>query len=412
MQPPANGSILWQFCEGKFSRCGGGNGNWWSPTFAMTRNGTLVVAALGKAQTNPKGQRSSPTFVDLRRSSDRGVSFGPSMPLLDGASCTPAVGCGSNVDSTVFNGGTLAHCTATDTLHLVFAVGSPSGNLSIISSTDAGGSWSAARAVTNSQGERWVTSGQVNRGLELQHGPHAGRLVFPREQFLGAAGSKVGVVFSDTHGETFEAGGDMLPPFRQGESAVAEVRVAAQLRPSPCHDHRCCRQLGNGSLIITARNAASKSKPSGDCVGDDICRVFARSDNAGRSWGAQWHVPLSELPSHRCEAAMVSVQLPGHPIGALLFGAPMNATTRADYTIYYSLDGGRAWARGAAVYGGQAGYSSLVVLGGASQASASGSWSVEVGVAFQLGHGIHGVEGGGYDMAFARRTVHIHPSSK
>ena len=109
---------------------------------------------------------------------------------------------------------------------------------------------------------------------------------------------------------------------------------------------------------------------------------------------------------------MVSVQLPGHPIGALLFGAPMNATTRADYTIYYSLDGGRAWARGAAVYGGQAGYSSLVVLGGASQASASGSWSVEVGVAFQLGHGIHGVEGGGYDMAFARRTVHIHPSSK
>ena len=77
------------------------------------------------------------------------------------------------------------------------------------------------------------------------------------------------------------------------------------------------------------------------------------------------------------------------------------------------------------MYSGQAGYSSLVVLasermsvreeaeeeGGVSSGppprSSLSSWRVEVGVSFQLGHSIHGVEGGGYDMAFARRTVTI-----
>ena len=149
--------------------------------------------------------------MELKRSTDAGGSFSAPLPLLDDCA---SVGSGSSCpDSTAFNGGTLVYCNATGAFHLLFSIGNPSGNLSIKSSLDGGVSWTAPRPVTNSKNERFVTSGQVNRGLELQHGPHAGRLVVPREVFLGPSSpanpdtpggfeNKAGVVYSDTHGES------------------------------------------------------------------------------------------------------------------------------------------------------------------------------------------------------------------
>ena len=146
---------------------------------------------------------------------------------------------------------------------------------------------------------------------------HIGRLVVPRELFLGPKPADwptpggfenhAGLIFSDNE-EIWTAGAFLPPPFREEESAVAE--------------------LTNGSLVITARNGQNHSASSLCLDGSgEVCRVFARSDTGGQTWTQTWHVPYSVLPAARCEAAMTSVDLPGHETGLLLFGAPMNTTT-------------------------------------------------------------------------------------
>ena len=48
LPPPPNGTILAHFCGGDYSgRCGGGMGNWWSPSIALIDDSTLVIAAEG-----------------------------------------------------------------------------------------------------------------------------------------------------------------------------------------------------------------------------------------------------------------------------------------------------------------------------------------------------------------------------
>ena len=40
---------LWQFTPSRYHNAG--SGNWWGPTFARTKRGTLLLAALGKVYT-------------------------------------------------------------------------------------------------------------------------------------------------------------------------------------------------------------------------------------------------------------------------------------------------------------------------------------------------------------------------
>ena len=73
--------------------------------------------------------------------------------------------------------------------------------------------------------------------------------------------------------------------------------------------------------------------------------------------------------------------------------------------------GGMSWAWAAALYPSTpaavawTGYSAITAIGEPQRVSAT-AWRVDVGAAFQLGHnlGKH-VEGGGYDMAWARSSV-------
>ena len=127
------------------------------------------------------------------------------------------------------------------------------GNLSVLVSTAAGvaGSWAAAGTAAGADGRHFPSSGQVNSGVQLRHGPHRGRLVVPRELFFGNKPAKwptpggfenrAGVIFSDNE-QTWAAGALLPPPFREEETAVAE--------------------LTNGSLVITARNGQNRSSSS------------------------------------------------------------------------------------------------------------------------------------------------------
>ena len=365
-------------------------GNWWSPSIVVLDGGVVVVTALGKSATSIA--HSTPTFMQAFRSTDHGRTFRPPTTLLP-------------EDGRVYVGGSLAYSASTHHLNFVWTHVNNSGctpacgvgNLSRLVSSDEGASWTDAGQLRGADGRRIISDGQVNSGLKKRHAPFEGRLVLTRELSFGAErpvfptprGFKntAGVVYSDDDGAQWSAGAPMPPPFSEGEAAVAE--------------------LSNGSLVISARNGQNRSDHR-SCA-HEPCRVFARSDDGGASWGHMWHVPYDALPAGDCEAAMAHAELPGHAIGALIIGFNMNTTTddRTNYTLHTSLDGGETWQWASGVYPFWAGYSALGVLGPA-QRVGERSWRVDVGAAFQLGHnlGSH-VETGGADLGWARRALEI-----
>lgn len=387
--PPINGSILAPFCGGAFKgKCGGGMGNWWSPSIAVLGDGVVVVTALGKSHTSTAHE--TPTFMAAFRSTDSGKSFGSQITLLP-------------ENGRVYVGGNLAYAAQTKQLSFVWTMQNNSGckpacgvgNLSRLVSADGGQSWSDAGPLHDGDGRGIFSDGQLNGGLQKHHAPHQGRLVVTRELSYGPEPAVLptprgfkntaGVVFSDDGGKTWSAGAPMPPPFEEGEAAVAE--------------------LSNGSLVISARNGQNRSDHL-TCA-QEPCRVFARSDDGGATWARLWHVPYSALPAADCEAGMTHVDLPGHAAGALIFGFNMNTTTddRTNYTLSTSLDGGNSWQWASGVYPYWAGYSAVEVLGPAQKLTDT-SWRVDVGAAFQLTHnlGSH-IETGGADLGWARRSL-------
>ena len=329
-----------------------GSGCWWGPSFAVTKAGTVLVAAELKLETT---QHEIPTELVMKRSLDGGRSFGATAVLVS----DPTHG-------TVFGGGTFIHAAATDVVFYMYLGASdcnkkldPSCNpsalpLYVIRSHDAGVSWSPPVAVATANGTNHTAGEVVGHGTELRHGAHRGRLLQTVNQWFGA-GPKDGPgyilqvysIYSDDNGATWEQGGYVPLPSIHAEAVAAE--------------------LSNGSLVVSMRNAEPRTPSPGlpnDAVLCDAanvsCRVFARSDDGGSTWGEWWALPTAKLPIYTCQAAFV-----GSPDGKTLYiGAPMNTSTgdRWNYTVYSSSDGGREWTWFAGVYSGPAGYSDMSFL--------------------------------------------------
>lgn len=105
-------------------------------------------------------------------------------------------------------------------------------------------------------------------------------------------------------------------------------------------------ELPNGSVLMTSRNLYGKSSGQGP-------RMFARSDDGGATWAANWSA--YDLPDPYCEGSLLS----DPKTGQLYFGNPSTARWRANYSIHTSHDGGRTWPESVVVYPGGAAYSDM-----------------------------------------------------
>ena len=106
-------------------------------------------------------------------------------------------------------------------------------------STDDGLSWSDPREITadvKRDDWTWYATGPGS-GIQIQHGPHQGRLVIPCDHI--EAGTKryySHVIYSDDHGKSWQLGGS-TPQHQVNECEVVELagRTAdaehAELRP-------------------------------------------------------------------------------------------------------------------------------------------------------------------------------------
>ena len=250
--------------------------------------------------------------------------------------------------------------------------GCPSGNaLTMASSTDDGVTWSDVKVLVD---PFVVGEGELNHGIELQRGPHRGRWVLPycknptpgQDRYAGHALA----AYSDNGGRNWTQGA--LTPAYSGEAAITE--------------------LGNGSLLISFRSEGEHmpSHPHN--------RGFARSDDGGATWAQVWYANDPNRTTGMIDGPSDQGIDRSDKTGAVYFGHPGSCCDRANYTIHRSTDEGATFEFVGVIFPGGAGYSDVHVL----PYDGPGD---RLGVAFQRALNESGVEGGGYNMAWASMAI-------
>ncbi len=211
----------------------------------------------------------------------------------------------------------------------------------VTSSDDNGRTWSKRRDITESAGKPswgWYASGPVH-GIQLQRGPHAGRLVIPcdhRVRGVDSWGSHL--VYSDDHGETWKLG------------AVDTRRAADSLHPNEC----VAVELADGRVYVNARDQNGS---------DPATRCIAYSSDGGQTFDAPF-APEPSITSPVVQNSLVrfSGVDRGRERNVLVYCGPGKPKQRRDLTIRLSFDEGKTWGRKTVIHSGPAAYSDLVKL--------------------------------------------------
>jgi sialidase-1 len=203
-------------------------------------------------------------------------------------------------------------------------------------SDDDGAAWAKPVEMPHLRQEhwRWYATGP-DKGIQLTHGQHAGRLVIPCNHSDHSDPQKhpyrSHVIYSDDHGQTWKLGG--LLDERTNESTIVES--------------------SDGSILDNMRSYHGQHR-----------RAVAISRDGGESWGP---VTLDEqLVEPVCQASILRYSWPDPPspsaLSRIVFSNPASSTARKQLTLRLSYDEGRTWAKSRVLYGGSAAYSCLAKL--------------------------------------------------
>jgi len=180
----------------------------------------------------------------------------------------------------------------------------------LTSSTDDARTWSTPRNLTaliKCPGIRSDASGP-GTGIEIQHGPHAGRLIFPFNE--GANGSwNVFSVFSDDQGKTWSRGLDAPKASRLEPNEVQFV------------------EMSDGSIMLNARNQGAAHY-----------RLTSLSHDGGVTWDTVRIEP--NLPDPTCQGSILRVSFRPNIIA---FSNPADQSHRTNGTLRLSHDDGKKW---------------------------------------------------------------------
>jgi len=293
------------------------------PSLISSTNGTLLAFIAGRMHRTD----STPNIIYLRRSFDDGNTWEPAQTVL------------SDPRNGTEYGGVPIVDTNTGVIHFLH-------NAAIfgdrqctacfqrtMSSSDHGATWTPSVPANTTGKANTTYGGGLASGITLKKGPHAGRLVAALRHDCGCGDLRSSfAIYSDDHGATWTGGQQMilLPQYGGGwtEDQVAE--------------------LSNGSVLMTSRNLFGLSSGQGP-------RLFARSDDGGATWAANWSA--YDLTDPYCEASLLS----NVSDGTVYFGNPSNHG-RGNFSVHSSSDGGRTWPKSVIVYPGGSEYSDMTFL--------------------------------------------------
>ncbi|MEM7144065.1 MAG: sialidase family protein [Verrucomicrobiota bacterium] len=218
----------------------------------------------------------------------------------------------------------------------------------VVSSDDHGVTWSERREITKDVKKEawgWYATGPVH-SIQIQRGPHRGRLVIPTDHRLGDDGEDRGAngahaVLSDDHGKTWRLGA-VDETYEDGLNANETTVV----------------ELNDGSLYFNTRDQHGDAPGTrGEAWSDDGGETFSSGSD---EWGEFRPVEgVFDLPVVQGASLRVDDEL-------ILFSGPDESGPtgegRSDMRIRYSEDEARTWHDGPLLHTGPAAYSDMVLV--------------------------------------------------
>lgn len=293
------------------------------PVLLVTPKGTLLAFCEGR-----KTSRADHGDVDLvlKRSTDRGRTWGPlELVYEEGDTATITIG---------------NPCPVVDRDTGIIWLPFCRDNVDVFMthSRDDGKTWTKPVKITADVKKpdwSWYATGP-GVGIQLQIGPHKGRLVMPcdhKNKLKDNAGYHSHVIYSDNHGKTWHLGGI-------AGSFTNECQVV---------------ELADGSLLLNMRNYQGQG---GGDKAKSKRRAIAHSRAGGVTWGdLEFDGTLVEPI---CQASLHRYEGPGK--SRLLFSNPASPDQRRLMTVRLSDDGGKTWRANKRIYKGSAAYSCLATL--------------------------------------------------
>jgi sialidase-1 len=301
------------------------------PAVLRAANGDLLAFCEGRK--NGGGDAGDIDLL-LKRSSDGGRTWGPTQLLWDDADNTCGNPCPVLDAATGAIWLLLTHNLGADReKDIVARTVRGSRTVWLASSKDHGATWThpvEITATTKDPTWTWYATGP-GIGIQIQHGPHAGRLIVPCDYNYDEPGSgrkaEKGshIIYSDDHGATWRLGGTIKPGMN--ECQVAEL-----------FDDR-------GTLLIDMRSYLGRG-----------VRAESRSSDGGLTWSAAADAPALVEPV--CQASL----LRHDAAKLLLFANPADHKQRVNLTVRASRDNAQTWHDVVVLHAGPAAYSSLVAL--------------------------------------------------
>ncbi|MFD0961332.1 sialidase family protein [Paenibacillus chungangensis] len=255
-----------------------------------------------------------------------------------------------------------------DTEGYVFKCGEPRGNmyykkgidpreslleartsfLQIIQSDDDGLTWSKPKELNGMVKEEWmrfIGSGP-GCGIQLKHGNHAGRLLFPIYFSNEAGHLSCACIYSDDHGVTWQRGASP----NDGRELDGEALSAKTISEGKQYlTESQVIELPTGELKYFLRNHYGLQRTAVTVSGD-----------GGETWGEVTfdHALIDPI----CQSSVILYPDLGDGKVRVLFSNPADEKTRVKGTVRLSEDGGETWPYSKVIEDGYYGYSCLTVL--------------------------------------------------
>jgi sialidase-1 len=295
------------------------------PALILSKKGTLLAFCEGRK--NGRGDHGNLDMV-LRRSTDGGKTWLPTQLVYEeGGSKKITIGNPCPVVDQSTGRIWLPFCRDNNDVLMTY-------------SDDDGKSWVKPKVITKNVKKAnwgWYATGP-GVGIQLQHGPHKGRLVIPSDHKTTGKNPTFysHVIYSDDHGKTWQLGG------------VADK-----------HTNECqVVELNDGTLMLNMRNYWGRN---GKVASRGGMRAVALSKNGGQSWG-----PLlfdKTLIESICQASLLKFPTEGKSEKTyLLFSNPASKSRRHQLTVRLSNNAGKSWANSQVLHPGPSAYSCLTIL--------------------------------------------------
>ena len=301
------------------------------PALAVTKQGTVLAFCEGRKTS---GGDSGDIAIVLRRSGDNGDTWGEQQVVWDDPGNTSGNPCVVVDRDTGVIWLLMTWNRGDDHEKDIIALRSKDTRRVFVShSEDDGQTWSPATEITSEVKQEnwtWYATGPGS-GIQLQQGPHKGRLVIPCDHIEAKTNHYYShVIYSNDHGNTWRLGG-RTPNHQVNECEVVE--------------------LADGRLMLNMRNYDRDKK----------YRQVAFSEDGGMTWKDQAFD--TELIEPLCQASITRHHWPaGDAPGAIAFSNPASKDQRVNMTVRASFDEGRSWSASTVLHTGPSAYSSLAVL--------------------------------------------------